>query len=467
MVNIFVRDNWSGSDYLYFQMFNGSRQLTIRHDDSPNLNSYEYRIFEKVNHVVCTYNVEQIDVNEYQSTMKLYLNGRLYGTNTATHVDSWPVTAVIDSWLLCGNGGSDPAEDFNTERLDLDQVAVYPYALDSSQVSNHYRKTKRYDRMIKDDYPTYYWRLDELQNLQDYTLYADYGGITGRYYGQVDRHNPGPPKLVDSRSVHFSLGATATIDSYNNYGSPNVILDINDSTYTLEFWFKSGDGDNKGALIYCVQENPGWNGLIVWLNSKDNQFSPGNIQVSESLNQYVNSLDLDPITGERNNWNDDEWHYVVVRRTGGYLQLWIDGQKDNEVLASPVDNDKPSQLHLMGAAPGDRTVTGEISEIVWYKYSIQALQIQHRWLFTTRYKVGGYTLLQGNPVAATVRFYNHITGELEGEVESDSITGEYSYEPSTNRYLDVLSFIPDNNTTRYRVHGPVKPAEYDDSHLIT
>jgi hypothetical protein len=466
MVNIYVSDNWSGSDYLYFDMFNASRRLTVRHDDSPAADQPEYKVFEKVNHVVCTYNVEQIDVNEYRSTMSLYLNGRLWGTNTETHVDSWPNTAVIDSWLLCGNGGGNPASDFNTELLIFDQVAVYPYALDSSQVSNHYRKTKHYDQMIKDDYPKHYWRLDEFQDIFNLTLYPDVGGVDGRYYGQVDRHEPGPEKLIEARSVRFDLDACAVIDSYGTYGTPNVILDINQATYTFEFWFKAGDS-NRGVLAACVQENHPWNGLVVWLNSKDNAHSPGNIQVNESLSQYVNSVDLDPITGDRNNWNDNNWHLINIVRTGNRLKLYIDGQLDSEGQFSPVDNDTPSQLHLMGMAPGELNINGHLSEVVWYDYALQEMQIQHRWLFTTRYRISGYTLLQGNPISATVRFYNHLTGDLMGEVESDSITGEYTYEPPTNRYVDVLSFIPDNKTTRYRVHGPVKPAEYDDSHLIT
>jgi hypothetical protein len=243
--------------------------------------------------------------------------------------------------------------------------------------------------------------------------------------------------------VTFDVDASAVIDDYSSYSAANVFISINQN-YTLEFWFKSADGD-KGVLWSMHEENPNWDGLVIELNSKNHAHSPGNIQVSENMNNHISSVDINPTTGERNNWNDDQWHLIHVRRSGNYLQLWIDGEKDTEALFSKRSNGRPSQVHLMGAGPGKRNINGEMSEIAFYQYALQGIQINHRWLFTTRYRVSGYTLLQGTPIEATVRFY----------------------EPATDRYLDVVSFIPDNKTTKYRIHGPVKPAEFDDSHLIT
>ena len=449
----------SPGDRLYVGMFNGSRSVTVIHDT-------DYPVFGRINHVVITYGVIQTDINEYESNLKVYVNGRLWGTSTETHVDSYPNTSTGDSWLIAGNGGADPRYDFNTELLILDQMAIYPYELTNTQVSDHYRKTKHYDVLVKDDYPAKYYRFDEENNPLDYTLYADVGGIDGLYQGQVVRHLDGPEKLVESYSANFQLDSTAYVTSYGTHGEANALININ-QPYTAELWFKSTE-QNRGVLFSSYEENSPWDGLNIWLNSKNNVLSPGNVQISENKDNYVNSVDLNPITGERNNWNNGVWHYLVVRRTAdGYLQLWLDGNLDNQGLFAQSNNGKPSQLHFMGTGPVELNVNGQISEFAFYNYAFQDIQIYHRWLFTTRYKVSGYTLLQGNPIQATVRFYDHISGNLLQETNTDSITGEYNYYPATNRYVDVLAFIPDNKTTRYRVHGPVKPAEFDDSHLIT
>ena len=132
---------------------------------------------------------------------------------------------------------------------------------------------------------------------------------------------------------------------------------------------------------------------------------------------------------------------------------------------TPIQVGGPGQINLMNGRPGDYPLYGNICDIAFHTKALQDMQLYNRYVFSTRFKVAGYTLLQGTPVSATLRFYDTITGELMGEVESNSLTGEYTYYPLTNHHVDVLSKLPHNNTTRYRVHGPVAPAEYDDTHL--
>lgn len=448
-------DDYSSTDQLYAKMF-GRYVRMYEGTGAPVWNS--------TNHVVITFKVTQTDVNEFQSTIKLYVNGRLRDTDTATHVGSFPQAAVGDSWFVGGTSGSHEQNSYNTELMSIDQVAVYNYAFNDATVSDHFRKTQHYIDMIKADGPEHYWRLDELDDPNNRTLYDDAGGIHGYYFGQVDRHRPGPDKLIESRAVKFEVGASAVIDDYGYYGDANVFISINDD-YTLEFWFKSVDSQ-RGLMFALGQENPNFNGLYVWLNSKDNVLSQGNIQIAETRDNYVNSLDTDPTTGARKNWNDGEWHHIVVRRTNShYLQLILDGELNNEQLFSRISNSAPSQVHLAGYMPGDSHVTVELSELAFYQYNLSDMQIANRWNFTSRFVVSGYTLLQGQPIQATVRFYDHITGNKIDEVNTDTVTGEYSILRPTNRYVDIMAFIPDNNTTRYRVHGPVKPAEFNDSHL--
>jgi hypothetical protein len=157
---------------------------------------------------------------------------------------------------------------------------------------------------------------------------------------------------------------------------------------------------------------------------------------------------------------------LAVRRSGEFLALYIDNsQIVNEHLVPLSANNDPSQIHMMGAAPGAINVNGFLSNVAIYDYALQELQLNNHYNFTTRYKIFGYTLLEGQPVPAIVRFYDTLTGNKVGELESDSNTGEYTFYTFSDRNLDLMALLPNNNTTRYRVHGPIKPAEYTDSHL--
>lgn len=455
VVNISIVDTYNRIDYLSVSILGRT----------VNITESQYQIFGKNNHVVATYRVDQTDVNEYESTVEVWLNGRIWGSSVVQHVDTVPVTSTPASWLFAGDGGNSPTTDYATELLKLDQIAVYQYALTTEQIANHYRKTKQYDTMIEDDYPQRYWRLNEIHDPSDLSLSATVGGIDGFYYGAVNRYEVGPERLINVNAPYFQVGGLAHIDNYSGAQFNPVITTT--GSFTLEFWFKSRSS-NRGMIFDCSQETPPrWDGLRVHLNSKNHELSPGNLQVSHTDSQYVNSLDTD-INGDRYNFNDDVWHHLAVRfdDTTSTMELWLDGVLHDSNVITNYSIDKPGQITLMNSRPGDSPIEGYICELAFYTYALQDTQIYNRWVFSTRYKVAGYTLLQGAPVQALVRFYDTITGEFVDEVTSNGVTGEYVFYPINNRFLDVISRLPDSNTTRYRVHGPVKPAEYDDSALV-
>lgn len=453
--NAIINDRYSNTDYIRVGVLGRYIYCYIN----------TYPIFNNTLHCVATYSVVQTDINEYTSTVRFYVNGRMMGSDSETHIDTFPNTTTGASWLFCGDGGSDARYNYASELLKMDNIAVYDYPLTDQQIGNHYRKTKLYGDMIKDDQPTRYWKLDEIVDPLDDVIYADVGGINGTYKGAVNRHGEGPPRIITSVAPYFQKGSSGFIDWTSN-SRFQPILNIN-QTYSMEFWFKSSE-NGRGLLFDCSDIYPSnWDGLRVYLNSKDNEHSPGHLQVSEKQDGYVNSLDVD-LNGDRYLFNDDEWHHLVVRRndTTKSFELVLDSLQHGSSIHESNTIDQPGQIHLMNGNPGDYALSGQMCDIAFYEYYLQDQMIYNRWMYSTRYKIAGYTLLQGAPVSATVRFYDTITGELVNEVLSNSVTGEYLYYPMSNRHLDILSKLPENSTTRYRVHGPVAPAEYDDSHLI-
>ncbi len=414
-------------------------------------------LYDTDNHIVMTYKVNQTDINEYQILASIYINGWMAGQVVEDYIGSYPTSSNTTSWLFGSNGGSNPLTDYQTERLTLDQIAIYDYTLTDEQISTHYRKTKRYGDLVKIDKPVDYWRFNDAQTATDILDNEIRPTVKGKLYGNYVKYQTGTPKVIDTKSIKLFNGGVATfgdldLDNYSNYS--RFINFSND--YSVEFWFKT-EYLKRGMLFSSITDTPNWSGLNIFINSQNDFETLGSIQVSESQDIKFNS--------ELTNWNDGKWHHLTVKRKGNNIYLFIDGDKQGELHSAPLQNLTTRRIYMMSASPNSLWVDGNVSDLVTYDYALQDIQINHRFHFATRHRVFGHTLLEGAPVQAKVRFYNTHTGEKVGEVLSKHGSGEYSFYPYSNRKLDIVALIPDNQTTRYRVHAPISPAEFDDAHL--
>lgn len=464
LIELAFYDNWTATDYLYakvhtdkeFYLYNGGAT-----------GSRVGTIWDRVLHVVVTYRIDQQDIQDYTATTTFYVNGHIVEQKITNYTGSIPNSTVGTDWLIGASGGISSTSDFSSELLKLDQIAIYDYCLTPEQVGNHYRKTKTYSQVITDSQPNQYYQMSELTGSTLATGINGIGGaLNGTYYGSYTLYEPGQPRDVGGKSTYFFSGGNASVTSYDIYGNPSQIINTG-ANYSVEFWFKVNPSwGDRGAFVSCFEENYGWDGLVIWMNTADNELAGGRIQVSEDVDTHINSDAIDIVSNQALNFADGNWHYLVVTRTSTTLSLYVDGilrgQKSD--LVGYNSNGDPSQLHLMGMPPGNFHVTGWMTDFAYYSYNLTEFEIQNRWLYTLRYRLEGYTLLQGNPVETTVRLYDHISGNLIDEIQSSSATGYYAYYPQTNRLVDVLAFIEDNNTTRYRAHGPIKPAEYTDDY---
>lgn len=441
MIQVWINDVWSGTETLNVRLF-GTRTVTL--SDSFVVNH--------VNHVVVRYKLTATDVNAWTSTISIYFNGVLVGSNSASHVDTYPITHVAESWkfFTADNLGN---YAYPTELLTFDSFAIYDYALSETQIVNHYRKSRDYKGMVVDSRASIFYELADVEDSVDRTMTVTTGSYPGTYYGNIVRNELGPPRVQSARSTFFNNGGGAYVVSMSGayYIAP---FNFNQS-YTVEFWFKTQES-KQGTLLSLNQEFPNYNGLSIWINTQDGVFSTGSIEIMESISNKIS------VSGT---WNDGKWHYLQVVRSGTVLSLFIDNEERANRVCSPVANGTPSQLHLMGHGPGNMSVTGNMSLLAFYPRALSQLERNARWLFSTRYKIFFYTKLNGNPIGATVRVYDHVTGELIGEDTSDSITGLFQFYPETNRLVDTVTFLPINKSVRYRAHGPILPAEFDDSSL--
>ena len=453
-INIYMLDSYYNSstqDGIYAKILGDTRSVS-------HIHSTRHPIFATPSHVVVTYKTEQIDTNLYSSTLSLYVNGRLASQNYQEYEDNPPYMIDASTWYICGKGGlyTNPVTDYPTEFTAFDQLALYDYPLTEEQISTHYKKTKTYEDMLVLDYPNHYWHLNDTSLINNKMIATK--GYEGGYYGSHNKDAEGVPTVFASKSIEFLGGGTGIVSNVNSYGNYNQMLNVN-ADYSVEFWFKTAQNE-MGVLFSCTEELYRYGGVTIFANAEDGIETTGRIQFNETTEHSLST----PIEF---NFTDNEWHHVCARRKGTTLDLVVDGS----VLATKEANligyteRDPSQVHLMSVDPGVLNVTGLMSEVAMYSEAIQDMQINSRYHFTTRSKIFGYTLLEGNGVSAVVRFYDDITGEKVGETKSN-VTGEYTFYSYTNKKLDIVALLPDNITTRYRIHAPVVPSEYDDSHFV-
>ena len=274
------------------------------------------------------------------------------------------------------------------------------------------------------------------------------------------RNAPGPETLMGAKATQFSDGGMVSFISLSSYGVylPRQI----NSEYSYEFWFTSNS--LKRAVLLSAQELT-WpfDGPLVQVNMRNNQEFLGSVQFSEGDNGRVfNSLSLDD-NGNRYIFNDGKWHHLVVlRRTDGTLELWLDGIRHDYQIEATRTVSQPGQLLLMNTMPGQLHCNGSMCKVAYYPYALQGQQIRSHHTYTITYRIRGIVSLLGVPYQATLRFYRSYTGEFLQEVMSDPNSGEYEAVFYNNSNIDILVFSKADLSVRYRAYGPVTPAEFVD-----
>ncbi len=287
--------------------------------------------------------------------------------------------------------------------------------------------------------------------------------IYGEYVGGrscVQRATAGPPGIQGATSATFVNHGQAAFISMNSQNAYSV---RSANEYTYEWWFKTAE-NNRGVLFAMQSLKFPFNGPLVQINIRDNQYFNGCLQYSESDNEYVlNSRFLND-AGNRFLFNDGNWHHIAIVRNGdtGDVSLWLDGiLHDNKIL--PVKTmSQPGQILMMNSMPGHLSVNGALSYLAYYPFHQQPHQIRSHSMYSITYRIRGIVTLLGVPYQAKLRFYSSHTGELIKEMNSDANTGEYEATFYTNSHIDILVFDPNDLSVRYRAYGPVTPSEFDD-----
>lgn len=197
---------------------------------------------------------------------------------------------------------------------DIDEVAIFPTALDRRLVLEHFTASGRtadvspaptdaYGKAVDQDDPSFFWRLDDTGsgNATD----ASSSRTEGLVSGTVARESAGVVKGAAGKAFTFdgSSGLTAAARSTDN---PRV--------YSVEAWFKT-DTTRGGKIIGFGSTNTGLSG------SYDRH-----VYMEDS-----GKLVFGTYTGRTNTiqtsgtYNDNAWHHVVATQSAQGMTLYVDG----------------------------------------------------------------------------------------------------------------------------------------------
>jgi len=408
-------------------------------------------------HFAMTWLVEQIAANTYRGTATVYANSRIISQQVYNYNDTFPNTNVATPITICGTSTA-----YWKSSIQMDQIAVYDRALTADQITRHVAKAFAYDEYLKNDFATSIWPFSDVDSLTYFKIVPYLGNLYGDYIGGrgcIVRATPGPEGIQGATSATFVNHGQAAFISTN---SLSAYVPRSASEYTYEWWFKTSD-TNRGVLFAFQSLTYPFNGPLVQLNMRDNQYFIGCLQFTEADDDVVlNSRYLND-SGNRFLFNDGKWHHIAITRDAtGLVSLWLDGELHASHILSVKSISQPGQIVMMNSLPGHLSVNGSLSFLAHYGFALQSHQIHSHANYSITYRIRGIVTLLGVPYRAKLRFYSSYTGELIKELESDPNTGEYEATFYNNSHIDILVFDPNDLSVRYRAYGPVIPSEYDD-----
>ena len=335
--------------------------------------------------------------------MALYVDGRRVGasssvTSAQTYTGYWR----IGGDNLNGWDNQPSSEYFNGA---IDDVAIYPTALTTAQVINHYtlsgrtavagvRPTDVYGGTIYDANPDIYFRLGESSGTvaHDASIYV----ADGLYSGGVTFGAPGAITGTTNTAVTLD-GVSGLVSSGSSEPAPTV--------YSEEMWFKTTT-TSGGKLIGYGSSQTGSSGNydrhVYMVNSGQLIFGTwtGTTNTIESANSY----------------NDGAWHQMVATQGPDGMTLYVDGvpvgtnpqtdaQSYNGYWRVGGDN-------TWGGASSDY-FAGTVDEVAVYSYELTAQQV------STHFTKGGGTLANVPPIAAFTSTTSNYTASLDGTSSTD------------------------------------------------
>ncbi|MCU4673943.1 DNRLRE domain-containing protein [Microbacterium fluvii] len=250
------------------------------------------------------------------SGMRLYIDGTEVGRNNVTtnqqYYGTWHVGGDnLNSWPENGSGST--ATRFYDGQLD--ETAVYGYALTQNQAIAHYvagggevdvndAPADAYGASVYSDNPNSYWRFDESSGsvAEDSSYIGARDGVIGSGVSRI------------TANLKFPGGALQTPGSNNNGTGVVTTGQVSaPSSYSLELWLKTTT--TSGGKIIGFENTPTGSG-----SSYDKQLYMLN---NGRLTYGVYTGSVQAVTSSAS-YNDGAWHHIVVTQDSTGIKLYVD-----------------------------------------------------------------------------------------------------------------------------------------------
>ena len=303
--------------------------------------------------------------------LTLYENGAAVATGS----DSGGALNNVSTGVGVGGTAGSPCCIYPFNGI-LDEVAVYPRALTSSQVANHYAAAGPpapavpYSTAVLGDGPNAYWRLGERtgSTMTD----SSPNGNTGTYYSGF-RVQSGPLRndLADSSAwfngsgyaqapstTSLRITGALSIEAWVNWSA----VPGNSSSQDTQILVEKGDGATLSATAYALGWVPMNGGLGIYTYSGNSWWAAAEANVPA-----------------RNTW----YYLVGTRSASGVLNFYIDGvlMATGQSSSSPL-NDVTTSVGVGGTGGSGSTVypvNGGMEEVAIYPYVLSQEQINRHY----------------------------------------------------------------------------------------
>ena len=379
------------SNKLQFYIFDGSNYRGVGYDTALNTGEWY--------HVIATY-----DGSGSSSGMTLYLNGLAVNDTTFSN-GSYTAMHNTSATVKIGRIASSYADG------KISEVAVFDYALSSTQISTLYGSSSlgAGNPMALKPQPVAFYPL-----------------------GDNSASNPltQPNEAVEDASVFEFDGSNQYID-----GGNNTILNITNDL-SVSVWFKTS---NNGQI---VTKDTGLNGT--------RSFSFG--IVSGKVNVTVRDQDGSPLLGNTtltdSNYNDGNWHHAVFTYLpSSSVKIYVDGnlvKTNTSNIVSKLTDNPNTKLAIGSYQNGafNEDFNGEISNVQIWNTELSSTEV------TTLYNSGVPLLTGTQPQASNLKAWYKL--DQSANWEADTV-GNWQIPDAVSAYPQSFSF--DGSTQKIQVRN--------------
>ena len=358
-----------------------------------------------------------------------------------------PRTLNVGGPLYLGSIPGDPKSLRRTEAVTLDYVAIYDYCLPESEIVRHHKKLRTYWGTVKHHGARNILPLSDQISPEHKVCNYGSSDAAGYYDPSCQLRVDGPESIPQSYGIRNPNKGPAI------YGA----LELRFMTGTIEFWFMGTNSRQRECIFHADNGTFPSRGLQIWSDSNMNEYMRGSLE-------FVLKDDLRFSTGSQDgkNWMDGYWHHVCVIMQNSRLKVYVDMVEYEWVLNEGAYPYLSMSRWAFGCSRNTGYSTVAISNFAIYWRALTPMQVNVHYTYGIINRIKGIVTLQGVPLAATVRAYNHETGRLAYETISDPVTGEYEMSLLDNSRIDLMVFDRGNENIRYRAVGPIEPDKYID-----